>query len=331
MTPQPTLTFACGRTDRTEALFDGSIAVEGARLAMLALPPSEIFPRALNRAEFDICELSASSYLVQVSRGTCAYVALPVFLSRSFRLDAVYVRADRGIEAPADLAGRTVGTPEFQMTAGLWVRGMLQDGFGLDPESVSYVTGGLNQPGRKERIRIEPAPGYRIAPIPEDRTLDAMLASGEIDAVIAPEPPACFRNGSAPVKRLFADPRAAEQAYFSKTGIFPIMHLVAVRREVLERHPGLAARLYAALVQSRDAGYRRLEQMAAAPSLPVMLPFLAAELAATRAALGADFWPYGYAANAGTLQALCRYSFRQGLSARQVDPRDLFVPELIAA
>ena len=329
MTATPTLTFACGRTDRSEALFDGSVAVEAARLSMLALPPSEIFPRALNRAEFDVCELSASSYLVQVSRDACAYRALPVFLSRSFRLDAIYVRSDRGIETATNLSGRTVGTPEFQMTAGLWVRGILQDGFGLDPRSVDYVTGGLNQPGRQERIRIDPAPGYRIAPIPEGETLNALLADGRIDAIIAPEPPMCFREESAPVKRLFADPRTAEQGYFAKTGIFPVMHLVAVRTEVLARHPGLARALFDALLAARDAGYRRLDAMADAPTLPIMLPFLSAELAATRRVLGADFWPYGFRRNEMTLEALCRYSSQQGLSAKEVAPRDLFVPDLI--
>ena len=161
----PLLTFACGRTDRTEALFSGAVSPAAARLAMLALPPSEIFPRALNRAEFDVCELSASSYLVQASRGESEYVAIPAFLSRSFRLDAIYVRSDREIETPADLAERRVGTPEFQMTAGVWVRGILKDQFGLDPRRMSYVTGGLNVAGRRERIRIEPAPGFRVDPI----------------------------------------------------------------------------------------------------------------------------------------------------------------------
>jgi 4,5-dihydroxyphthalate decarboxylase len=324
----PTLTFACGRTDRTQALFDGTVSVAGCGLAMLALPPSEIFPRALNRAEFDICELSASSYLVQVSRGTSEYVALPVFLSRSFRLDAVYIRTDRGIASPGDLAGRRVGTPEFQMTAGLWVRGILQDRYGLDPRSMKHVTGGLNSPGRKERIRIEPGPGFDITPAGDGDTLNAMLARGDIDAVIAPEPPSCWRDGSAPVIRLFPDDRAAALSYFADTGIHPIMHLVAVRRAVLERIPGLASRLFDALVEARNAGYRRLEQMATGPTLALMLPFLASELEATRRAMGDDYWPYGIAANRPALEALCRYSVEQSLSAQPVAPMDLFATEL---
>ncbi len=322
------LTFACGRSDRTKALFDGSVRAAGLDLAMLALPPSEIFPRALTRAEFDVCELSASSYVVQLSRGESQYVALPVFLSRSFRLDAIYVRDDRDISCPADLGGRKLGTPEFQMTAGLWARGILKDRYGLDPRSMAWTTGGLNASGRKERIPITPGPGYRITPAPEGRSLNDLLQEGVLDGVIAPEPPSCFRNADAGVRRLFADPRAEEKAYFEQSGIFPIMHLVAVRRSVLESRPDIAVALYEALVAARDDGYRRLEAMAAAPSLPIMLPFLAAEIAETRRIMGADHWPYGVAANSATIEALCRHSADQGLSARPVSPDELFFETL---
>jgi 4,5-dihydroxyphthalate decarboxylase len=285
------LTFACGRNDRTE--------------------------------------LSASSYVIQFSRGISEYIALPVFLSRSFRFDAVYVRTDRGIDAPADLKGRVVGTPEFQMTAGLWVRGILQDHFGLGHREVSYVTGGLNVAGRKERMRIDPAPGLSISPIDEMRTLNELLAAGEIDAVIAPEPPACFRDGSAPVRRLFKDTRAVERSYFGQSGIFPIMHLVAVRRSLIEASPEIPQTLYDAFVKARDSGYRRLNEMANAATLPLMLPWLQNELVDTRSALGDDFWPYGLEKNRKCLEALCRHSHDQGLSARKVGPDELFASSLL--
>ncbi|WP_131833737.1 ABC transporter substrate-binding protein [Ancylobacter aquaticus] len=293
------------------------------------MPPPEIFPRALKRAEFDVTELSASSYLVHLSRGVSEYVALPVFLSRFFRFDSIYVRADRGIDAPADLRGKVVGTPEFQMTAGVWVRGILQEHFGLDHRSVRYVTGGLNLAGRKERIPLAPGPGQDIRPIDPAETLNALLARGEIDAVVAPEPPACFLDGSAPVRRLFPDSRAAEQAYFAASGIFPIMHLVAVRRSLVDADPTLAGRLFKAFVLARDAGYRRLEAMANAGSLPLMLPWLQVELANTRKALGHDHWPYGFEANRAAIEALCRYSFDQSLSARAVAPEELFDPRVL--
>ena len=323
------LTFACGRNDRTEAIFTGDVRPDGAVLSPVNLPPSEIFPRALKRAEFDITELSASSYVVQLSRGVSEYVALPVFLSRHFRFDSIYVRSDRGIESPADLKGKTLGTPEFQMTAGLWMRGILQEKYGLDHRDVSYVTGGLNQPGRKERIRIEPGPGQRIRPAGDDVTLNELLARGDIDAIQAPEPPLCFRNGSAPVKRLFPDPKAAEIDYFTASGIFPIMHLVAVRRALVEAAPDLPQRLYDAFVKARDTGYSRLDSMANAGTLPLMLPWLGAELTQTKSILGKDFWPYGVNANRKPLEALCRYSHDQSLAARAVNVDELFPDTLL--
>jgi 4,5-dihydroxyphthalate decarboxylase len=323
------LTFACGRNDRTDAIFTGDAKPEGAVLSALNLPPPEIFPRALKRAEFDVTELSASSYVVQLSRGVSEYVALPVFLSRHFRFDSIYVRSDRGIEKPADLKGKTIGTPEFQMTAGLWIRGILQEHFGLDHRDVSYVTGGLNVAGRKERIKIEPGPGQNIRPAGDTVTLNELLAKGEIDAIVAPEPPLCFREGSAPVKRLFADTKAAEADYFGGSGIFPIMHLVAVRRALVEASPDLPQRLYKAFVQSRDLGYRKLDSMANAATLPLMLPWLGVELAHTKSALGQDFWPYGVRSNRATLEALCRYSHDQSLAARAVAVDELFADTLL--
>jgi len=323
------LTFACGRNDRTEAIFTGEAKPEGAVLSPINLPPPEIFPRALKRAEFDVTELSASSYVVQLSRGVSEYVALPVFLSRHFRFDSLYVRTDRGIEEPADLKGKTLGTPEFQMTAGLWVRGILQERFGLDHRDVSYVTGGLNVAGRKERIRIEPGPGQSIRPAGDSVTLNELLASGELDGVLAPEPPLCFRDGSAPVRRLFSDTKAAERDYFATSGIFPIMHLVAVRRALVEAAPDLPQRLYQAFVAARDIGYRRIESMANAPTLPLMLPWLGSELADTKSALGTDYWPYGVKANRATLEALCRYSHDQSLAARAVAVDELFPDALL--
>jgi 4,5-dihydroxyphthalate decarboxylase len=249
-------------------------------------------------------------------------------LSRSFRFDALYVREDRGIEVPSDLKGKVIGTPEFQMTAGLWLRGILQEHFGLDHRDVSYVTGGLNVAGRKERIKIAPGPGVSLRPIGEQETLNDLLARGEIDAVLAPEPPMCFRDGSAPVRRLFRDSRAAEKSYFAESKAFPIMHLVAVRKRLIEERPELACALYNAFVAARDSGYRSLQGMANAGTLPLMLPWLQSELADTKSALGNDFWPYGIKANRPTLDALCSYSLDQSLSARPVAIEELFAGPL---
>jgi 4,5-dihydroxyphthalate decarboxylase len=283
----------------------------------------------LKRAEFDVTELSASSYLVQLSRGASEYVALPVFLSRAFRFDSLYVRADDSVVSPKDLIGRRIGTPEFQMTAGVWARGILQDGFGVASRSMTYVTAGLNVPGRRERIKLDPAPGFVIEPAGDEETLDSLLMRGSIDAIMAPEPPASFLDGSGRTRRLFDNIREAESELFRTTGIFPIMHLLAIRRAVLDTRPDLARILFDAFVAARDEGYRRLEAMSRATSLPLMLPFLGSDVADTRRILGADFWPYGVNANRTTLEALCRYSFDQGLSARSMSVAELFAESLL--
>jgi 4,5-dihydroxyphthalate decarboxylase len=320
MTLRP-LTIACGPYDRTRALADGRVQVEGCQVTYLPLSPEEIFFRAFRHRSFDVTELSLSSTMIQVSRGTCPYVAIPAFVSRSFRHSGIYIRTDRGIGAPADLKGRRVGVPEYQVTAAMWVRGILEDEYGVKPADLEWLTGGIEHPGRHEKVAFDPPPGLRIAAIAADQTLSAMLAAGEIDALVAPRAPSCFANKAPHVGRLFADHRAAERAYYAKTGIFPIMHVIGIRKELVEAAPWLPASVYKALIEAKALAASWLDELAA---LNVTLPWLAAELEATRAAMGADYWPYGLASSITTLEAAARYSFDQGLSARRLDPAELF-------
>lgn len=318
------LTAGFGDYDRTRALHRQRIPTPGVRLVPVALPPSELFPRAFQRAEFDVSELSASTQLIALSRGSAAYVALPVFLSRSFRFDAIYVRSDSGIEAPGDLAGRSVGVPEFQMTAAVWIRGILRDRYGLDLKSIRHRTGGLNEPGRKERIPLRPAAGWTIEPIGDGVTLDALLRTGELDAIIAPQPPQSFLKGDGAVRRLFRNSGREERAYFEATGIFPIMHVLGIRKTILEARPHLAQALFAAFLEAKDEAFRELDTATRSPAPPVSLPWLAEEVARTRALMGPDPWPYGCAANEAAIETLCRYAFEQGLLDRPVSPAELF-------
>jgi 4,5-dihydroxyphthalate decarboxylase len=318
------ISIATGDYDRVRAIKEGRVRVEGCAVTYLTPPLEELFIRALIGAEFDACEVSLSSYLIALSRGTTPYRALPVFLSRVFRHSAIYVRTDRGIADPKDLRGKRVGVPEYQMTAALWARGLLEDEYGVKPSEIEWRNGGLEQTGRAEKLALDLPQSVRLAPIGPSETLSAMLAEGKLDALISPRTPSCF--GKAPqVARLFPDYRAAERAYAKKTGLFPIMHVLAVRDELLKKHAWLASSLFAAFRQAKDIAIRELEEIGA---YNVTVPWLAAELADIRAVLGADYWPYGLAKNRASLEAALRYSHAQGLSARPLTVEEAFVPDL---
>ncbi len=321
------LTMTCWNYDRVNALLDGRVRVPGVELNIEIQYPTQIFARAFTEAPHDISELSASTYVMQLAKGDCPYVALPAFVSRAFRHGGFYVRADRAIARPQDLEGRLVGVPEYQMTMALWARGLLADEYGVDTDAIRYRTGGTNEPGRKERLALALPSHMDVAPIAAGQSLNDLLVAGELDAVIAPSPPDAFTAGDARVRRLFPDVRAAEQNYFRRTGIFPIMHLIGIRRELADAWPGLARAVYDALVESRRLAMEDLETTATASANRIHLPWLAAEWEDTRELMGADFWPYGLARNREALDALCRYSVAQHLAPRRLDPDQLFHPE----
>jgi 4,5-dihydroxyphthalate decarboxylase len=306
------------------AIKDGRVRVEGCTVRYLTPALEELFIRALIGAEFDACEVSLSSYLIALSRGTTPYRALPLFLSRVFRHSSIYIRTDRGIATPEDLRGKRVGVPEYQMTAALWARGLLEDEYGVKPSDIVWRNGGLEQAGRTEKLAQELPPDVKLTPLGPGETLSAMLAEGKLDALVSPRTPSCF--GKAPnVARLFSDYRAAERAYYKKTGLFPIMHVLVVRAELLKQHPWLASSLFTAFRQAKDIAIRELEEIGA---YNVTVPWLASELADIRAVLGDDYWPYGLAKNRRSLEAALRYSHAQGLSARPLTIEEAFVPDL---
>jgi 4,5-dihydroxyphthalate decarboxylase len=319
------LTLACGDYDRTRALHEGTIAPEGIELVTLRLPVEDIFFRMARFAEFDAAEMSLSSYLISMGDdGPGRFVAIPAFLSRSFRHSGIYVSHASGIQHPADLVGRTVGLAEYQLTANVWIRGLLAEHHGVPVASVRYRTGGLHTPGRAEKLRLQLPADIDIAPIPAGATLSDLLAAGQLDAVYSPRTPASFRAGTA--RRLFSDVRAVEAEYFGRTGIFPIMHVVVLRRDIYEANRWAARSLLRALVAARDEAWRGMDETA---SLRYMLPWLATELEATQAILGKDYWSYGLAGNEKTLATLIGYSHAQGLARRAFAPAELFAPETL--
>lgn len=319
-----TLTLACGAYDRTRPILDGRISVAGARIVPVPLPSEQSFPRAVARAEFDVTELSLSSQLIQLSRAEGEYVALPVFLARAFRHGCAYVRADAGIAAPEHLAGRRVGIPEYGMTMGLWLRGILAEDHGVPAGRIAWRTAGTNAPGRRERLPLELPPGLEVRPLPEGATLDAALLAGEIDAVLSPTPPRSFAAGDPRVRRLFPDPRAAAEAWFRRAGHFPIMHLLGIRRDVLARQPSLARALLDAFVAAGRLAAAEWEERLAGSSPATIFPFLAEDWAAAKALLGPDPWSHGLAANRRQIETLCRWSHAQGLARRVLRPEEVF-------
>src|SRR5262245_39148573 len=307
--------------DRTAALFDGRVSIEGCDLNAVALEPEESFHRAFRFQEFDATEISMSSYLMTLARGDNHYVAIPAFVSRLFRHSSIYIRTDRGIRAAGDLKGRTVGVPEYQMTANVWVRGMLEEEYGVPPSAIKWRRGGLEEPGREERSPMQPPPGVDIASVPHDRSLSDMLEKGELDGVIGARAPSCFLRGAPNVARLFPNYPQVEEAYFKKTKLFPIMHAIGIRRTLAEQYPWLAVSVYKAFLKAKALCVHELGQIG---HLATTLPWPVHEYDRVRAFMGEDFWPYGVHENHHALDTLARYSFEQGLSVRKLDVAEMF-------
>jgi 4,5-dihydroxyphthalate decarboxylase len=268
-----------------------------------------------------VAELSGSSYIIARSRGIDDYIAVPVFLSRMFRHSAIYVRRDAGIERPEDLRGREVGVPVYAMTAALWARGMLEDDYGVAPSDITWLTGGLEQPGRYGKFPLNLPADIKVRAIPTDRALSDMLARGEIGALISARAPSCFQNGTPGIRRLFPDYRAAEVEWYRKTGLFPIMHILGIRRALAERHPWLPASVLKAFTEAKRLCIEELQDVTA---VRTTVPWLVPELEETRALMGDDFWRYGFKNNLKELEVMTRWSLRQGLAAREIKPEELF-------
>jgi 4,5-dihydroxyphthalate decarboxylase len=318
------LTFATWDHDRTMPLHDGRVTVPGVTLDSVIAPTQTLFPVAVQEARYDITELSVSSYLLQVARGDAAYTAIPAFVSRAFRHSGFFARRGAGIASPADFSGRRIGVPEYQMTAALWMRGILSDDHGVRAEAIHWRTGALDAGVRRERLPLALPEGMVVEPIAEGETLQGLLLAGEIDGMLAPKPPQAFVEGHPDIVRLFPDFEAAERDWHARTGFFPIMHLIAVRKDRVAADPDLPARLYAAALAARDRAMERLRAVWLGNSNRLTLPWLGASMERTVAALGDDWWPYGFRRNRDELDAICRFSVEQHLAPRRVAPEELF-------
>ncbi|WP_428529713.1 ABC transporter substrate-binding protein [Pseudorhodoplanes sp.] len=295
--------------------------MDGVDPVFMTLSPEEIFFRAFRTADFDICELSLSSATVKSAEGHFPYVGVPAFLSRCFRHTCLYVRTDR-IKRPEDLKGKRMGVPEYQLTAMVWARALLEDDFGVKPSDITWIRGGIAHAGRPEKIKLNLPKDVKLEVAPEGKTISGMLASGEIDAFMAPRAPA-LPPDTPNVGWLFPDPEAAAREYYKRTKIFPIMHIVGVRKTLAAKHPWLPAAAFKAFEQSKSAAVERLQDVSA---VKVTLPFIEERIRQAQALMGEDYWSYGVPANRHVLETFFRHHHAQGLSSKLVTPEDLFHP-----
>jgi 4,5-dihydroxyphthalate decarboxylase len=309
------LTLACGRYDRTQPLIDGRVQPEGVDLTFLPLRPGETFWRMLNHGEFDVSEMSLSSYTILRSEGDTRFIAIPVFPSRVFRHSAIYVRADSGIQTPQDLRGKRIGVGDYQMTAAVWVRGFLTHEYGVTPEDIVWVAG-------KPIRSIEPPDGIEMEFIPADATLEAMLQHGEIDALISVMIPNGLGKNA---RRLFRDWRKVEMEYYRKTRIFPIMHTLVLKTSLYKEKPWLAVSFYRAFCRARDLAHQSLYDTDA---LTISLPWVVDDVEETRRLFGPQIWDYSIEGSLPTLNALLTYLYEQKLSRRRMSIDELFVPNI---
>lgn len=317
------LSLAVCDYDRTRAIFDGRAPVEGCDITTVPLEPEEAFHRAFRFSEFDISEISMSSYMMTTAREEAHYFAIPALVSRLFRHSGIYIRMDRGIEGPEDLKGKIIGVPEYQITANVWIRGILHDEYAVKPSDIKWRRGGLEEPGREERANILLPADVDLKNVQPGRTLSQMLENGELDGVLSARAPTCFLRGAQNVGRLFTNYPAVEEAYFRKTRIFPVMHVIGIRRSLVEKHPWLAVSVYKAFLKAKDLCMKELGQIG---HLATSLPWSVAEYDRVRVVMGEDYWSYGVEGNRHVFETLARYSFEQGFSKRKLDVSEMFVP-----
>lgn len=316
------LSVAIGDYDRMRPLVDGTVQIDAVDPQYMLLDPEEIFFRAFRHADFDICELSMSSYSVKTAAGTSPYIAVPVFPSRAFRHTSVYVRTDR-IREPADLKGKRVGVPEYQLTANVWVRMFLEEDYGVRPSDITWVRGGYEDPGRVEKITLNLPPDVRVESVGPGETISGLLASGGLDAVIGPRAPSCFDRGDPNIGYLFPDPMRAGQDWYRRTTMFPIMHTLGIRKTLADEHPWLPGAVVKAFERSKTVALAKLGDTSATK---VTLPFVEEQLRAARTLMGPDFWSYGLEPNRLVLQRFLERHHAEGLSARLLQPEELFHP-----
>jgi len=312
------MTIGCRDYDHTRALADGRVKAEGLKIEFVNIsPPSQIFLRMLHDEEFDASEMSLSNYMIALGKDDRRFIAIPVFPSRVFRHSYIWINARSGIDKPEDLKGKRIGIADYSMTALLFMRGFLQHQYGVAPQDVHWFR------RRSEHVAIDIPPGVRIDNIGKDETLDGLIEDGKLDALAVTSPPRSFLQGSPLVRRLFPDCRPVEAAYYRETKIFPIMHMVVLRRALYEKDPDLAVRLAQGFQAAKELAFEAYEEGLSS------LPWVNLDLEYARQVMGHDVYPYGVKNNLPTLEAAALYSNEQGLTGRKFTVGELFAPETL--
>ena len=319
------LSLAISDYDHTREVGTSRVPVEGIDVNMLDYEVEEIFYRFTLHRDFDVSEMSMAKFVAQVSGDRPDILGLPVFPSRVFRLSNIYVNTDSGIEKPEDLRGKRIGTPEWAQTASVYTRGWLTDHVGVPLQDVDWRQAGVNQPGRVEKVTLNLPEGVSLTPEPE-RSLGNMLATGDLDAAFSAHAPDIYNEGHPKIKRLFEDYQTAEEAYYQETKVFPIMHVIAIRKEILDANPWVAGNLFTAFQTARD---RAVERMVEITASRVPLPWSTDAAAKYQALLGDDYFPYGIEPNRVTLEAFLKWTFEQGITQRHLEIEELFPASLL--
>jgi 4,5-dihydroxyphthalate decarboxylase len=319
------LSLAIGDYDHVRDLLDGSVRAEGIDLTVLRLPIEEIFYRFIKNREWDVSETSFGKVVSLASQDDRGLVAIPVFPSRVFRHSSIYVGADSAITKPEHLNGKRIGVPEWAQTASVYSRGMLAHEYGVDLKSIHWHQGGVNEAGRVEKVKLKLPEGMKYTVV-KDKSLSQMLLAGELDAVLSARPPQPYADGDKRLRRMFEDYRTVELAYWKKTGIFPIMHVVTMRREAYEANRWIAMNLLKAFTEAKDRSIKRMLDITAS-FYP--LPWMDQNTNISRELLGDDIWPYGIEGSRKTLEAFTQYAFEQGVCHRKVAPEEMFAPEVL--
>jgi 4,5-dihydroxyphthalate decarboxylase len=322
------LTLACGDYDRTRALADASVQAEGIEIDYVALDPGELFERVARHREFPVAEMSLATYLNLVARGDDGLVGIPVFPSRSFRHNAIYLHRDAGIARPEELRGKRVGTMQYQLTLNVWLRGILEEDHGVRPAEMTWVFGGQDVPGTRERAPVDIPPDVAVEMAPRGSTLGGLLVEGAIDALFAPHTPDVFHERRPEVVRLWPDHRAIETEWYRRTGLFPIMHLVVLRRDVYEADRWIARSLFKAFCEAKARAMARLRFTG---TLAAMSPWLVEGFEAAEDLFGDRYWRYGLETNRPELETAIRWSRAQGIARRDLTVEELFAPETLDA
>jgi 4,5-dihydroxyphthalate decarboxylase len=322
------LSLACNDYDRHLPLISGEVVPEGVDLNVLLMSPEEAFFRMIRHHEFDAAEMSLSSYILSLEYDDPEFIAIPVFPSRHFRHGSIFVSAKSGIKKPQDLISKRVGVPEYQITAAVWIRGILSDAYNVPVESYMHLTGGVEQAGRIEKLPLKLPKQIHVEKIPPDKNLSQMLLAGEIDALFSARAPSVFNSHPEQIRRLFENYAETEQSYYRKSGIFPIMHTIVIKQEIYRQNRWIAQSLLKAFQKSQQMALDRLVRTG---SHTVMHPWLSSEIEKLQALMGRNWWPMGLEANRHTLDAFLAYHHEQGISKKRFNVEELFAPETLDA